>query len=62
MVPEQCLTALDIIDWDVHKAIKIYKLNDIMSTAQLTYEECRDSLKQYDWDLQTTVLKLKRGI
>ncbi|XP_055531298.1 activated Cdc42 kinase-like isoform X4 [Wyeomyia smithii] len=57
--PEQCMITLDFIDWDIHKAIKLCKLQNILSTFNLSLLECRDALESYDWDLHTTALKLK---
>lgn len=51
--------ALDFIDWDVHKAIKLLRLQKTLSSCKLTLEECVEALQKYDWELQTTTLKLK---
>uniref|UniRef100_A0A182IUJ2 non-specific protein-tyrosine kinase n=1 Tax=Anopheles atroparvus TaxID=41427 RepID=A0A182IUJ2_ANOAO len=59
--PEQCLLTLEFIDWDIHKAIKLCKLQTILGTYNLSLSECREALQTYDWDLHTTALKLKGG-
>ncbi|XP_052873844.1 activated Cdc42 kinase-like [Anopheles cruzii] len=59
--PEQCLLTLEFIDWDIHKAIKLCKLQAILESYNLSLQECRDALQTYDWDLHTTALKLKGG-
>ncbi|KAL1404585.1 hypothetical protein pipiens_018805, partial [Culex pipiens pipiens] len=57
--PEQCLVTLDFIEWDIHKAIKLCKLQNILASFNLSLQECREALQSYDWDLHTTALKLK---
>ncbi|XP_062709869.1 activated Cdc42 kinase-like isoform X2 [Aedes albopictus] len=57
--PEQCLLTLDFIDWDIHKAIKLCKLQNILSACNLSLQESREALENYEWDLHTTALKLK---
>lgn len=57
--PDQFIVALDFIDWDVHKAIKLIMLQKTLNTMNLTFEQCVESLQKYEWDLQTTTLKLK---
>ncbi|XP_050098482.1 activated Cdc42 kinase-like [Anopheles aquasalis] len=59
--PEQCLLTLEFIDWDIHKAIKLCKLQAILESYNLSLPECREALQTYDWDLHTTALKLKGG-
>uniref|UniRef100_A0A182RB12 non-specific protein-tyrosine kinase n=1 Tax=Anopheles funestus TaxID=62324 RepID=A0A182RB12_ANOFN len=59
--PAQCLLTLEFIDWDIHKAIKLCKLQSILETFNLSLQECNDALQMYDWDLHTTALKLKGG-
>uniref|UniRef100_A0A2M4CQX7 non-specific protein-tyrosine kinase n=1 Tax=Anopheles darlingi TaxID=43151 RepID=A0A2M4CQX7_ANODA len=59
--PEQCLLTLEFIDWDIHKAIKLCKLQAILESYNLSLQECREALQTYDWDLHTTALKLKGG-
>ncbi|XP_050073111.1 uncharacterized protein LOC126561207 [Anopheles maculipalpis] len=59
--PAQCLLTLEFIDWDIHKAIKLCKLQTILETYNLSLQECSDALQMYDWDLHTTALKLKGG-
>uniref|UniRef100_A0A499FX01 non-specific protein-tyrosine kinase n=1 Tax=Anopheles gambiae TaxID=7165 RepID=A0A499FX01_ANOGA len=59
--PAQCLLTLEFIDWDIHKAIKLCKLQTILESFNLSLQECSDALQMYDWDLHTTALKLKSG-
>uniref|UniRef100_A0A182JQW6 Uncharacterized protein n=1 Tax=Anopheles christyi TaxID=43041 RepID=A0A182JQW6_9DIPT len=59
--PAQCLLTLEFIDWDIHKAIKLCKLQTILESFNLSLQECSDALQMYDWDLHTTALKLKGG-
>uniref|UniRef100_A0A182WIZ3 non-specific protein-tyrosine kinase n=1 Tax=Anopheles minimus TaxID=112268 RepID=A0A182WIZ3_9DIPT len=59
--PAQCLLTLEFIDWDIHKAIKLCKLQSILESFNLSLQECNDALQMYDWDLHTTALKLKGG-
>uniref|UniRef100_A0A182NHB5 non-specific protein-tyrosine kinase n=1 Tax=Anopheles dirus TaxID=7168 RepID=A0A182NHB5_9DIPT len=59
--PGQCLLTLEFIDWDIHKAIKLCKLQTILESYNLSLQECCDALQMYDWDLHTTALKLKSG-
>ncbi|KAL9921180.1 activated Cdc42 kinase-like isoform 1-T1 [Glossina fuscipes fuscipes] len=57
--PERCLASLEFINWDVHKAIKILKLQNILNTLNLTLAETVDHLQSCDWDLHTTARRLK---
>uniref|UniRef100_A0A1A9WNU5 non-specific protein-tyrosine kinase n=1 Tax=Glossina brevipalpis TaxID=37001 RepID=A0A1A9WNU5_9MUSC len=57
--PERCLSSLEFINWDVHKAIKILKLQNILNTLNLTLAETVDHLQSCDWDLHTTARRLK---
>uniref|UniRef100_A0A182PA13 non-specific protein-tyrosine kinase n=1 Tax=Anopheles epiroticus TaxID=199890 RepID=A0A182PA13_9DIPT len=59
--PAQCLLTLEFIEWDIHKAIKLCKLQTILESFNLSLQECSDALQLYDWDLHTTALKLKGG-
>ncbi|KAM7341673.1 activated Cdc42 kinase-like isoform 2-T2 [Cochliomyia hominivorax] len=57
--PERCLKSLEFIDWDVHKAIKIIKLQNILIDMNLDLPETVEYLLKYDWDLHTTARRLK---
>ncbi|XP_061402876.1 activated Cdc42 kinase-like, partial [Musca vetustissima] len=57
--PERCLKSLEFIEWDVHKAIKIIKLQNILKDMELTMPETVEYLLKYDWDLHTTARRLK---
>ncbi|XP_065370428.1 activated Cdc42 kinase-like [Calliphora vicina] len=57
--PERCLKSLEFIDWDVHKAIKIIKLQNILNDMDLGLPETVEYLLKYDWDLHTTARRLK---
>lgn len=57
--PEQCIIALDFIEWNVHRAIKMISLQNALKEKRLvTFEECVEALQKYDWDLHTTSIKL----
>lgn len=59
VTPEQCLKALDFIEWNVHRAIKIVSLENALKQRRcITYEEAVAALQKYDWDLHTTSIKL----
>ncbi len=53
--PDECLTALDEADWDVHKAIKLFKLRSLLATTHphLTShgQLLKESLNQSCWDV-----------
>ncbi|XP_030372874.1 activated Cdc42 kinase-like isoform X2 [Scaptodrosophila lebanonensis] len=57
--PTRCLNALEFINWDVHKSIKLIKLQNILADANLSLTESFEALQKYEWDLHTTALKLK---
>uniref|UniRef100_A0A034V5D9 non-specific protein-tyrosine kinase n=1 Tax=Bactrocera dorsalis TaxID=27457 RepID=A0A034V5D9_BACDO len=57
--PTRCLQSLEFIGWDVHKAIKIIKLQNILPAKELSLAATVEALQKYDWDLHTTALKLK---
>ncbi|XP_017836990.1 activated Cdc42 kinase-like isoform X2 [Drosophila busckii] len=57
--PTRCLSALEFINWDVHKSIKLIKLQNILAEANLSLSAAFDALHQQDWDLHTTAVKLK---
>ncbi|XP_031622641.1 activated Cdc42 kinase-like [Contarinia nasturtii] len=57
--PEQCIIALDFIEWNVHRAIKIISLqNALKPKRNITFEECVEALQKHDWDLHATSIKL----
>lgn len=57
--PDQCIIALDFIEWNVHRAIKIISLqNALKPKRSITFEECVEALQKYDWDLHTASIKL----
>ncbi|XP_055320605.1 activated Cdc42 kinase-like isoform X4 [Sitodiplosis mosellana] len=57
--PEQCIIALDFIEWNVHRAIKIISLqNALKSKRSISFEECVEALQKNDWDLHATSIKL----
>ncbi|XP_017959805.1 activated Cdc42 kinase-like isoform X4 [Drosophila navojoa] len=57
--PIRCLAALEFINWDVHKSIKLIKLQNILAEANLSLSAAFEALQQQEWDLQTTAAKLK---
>ncbi|CAD7015181.1 unnamed protein product [Ceratitis capitata] len=57
--PTRCLRSLEFIGWDVHKAIKIIKLQNILPAKELSFAESLEALQEYQWDLHTTALKLR---
>ncbi|XP_036331328.1 activated Cdc42 kinase-like isoform X4 [Rhagoletis pomonella] len=57
--PTRCLQSLEFIGWDVHKAIKIIKLQNILPEKELSLAESVEAFQKYEWDLHTTALKLK---
>ncbi|XP_055839977.1 activated Cdc42 kinase-like isoform X3 [Episyrphus balteatus] len=57
--PTRCLHVLEFIEWDVHKAIKLIKLQNILSGMELSLTESVEALQKSDWDLQITAMKLK---
>ncbi|XP_055685695.1 activated Cdc42 kinase-like isoform X2 [Lutzomyia longipalpis] len=54
--PEMCLETLELVDWDVHKAIKIMKLSNMCNVSALGL--CMDVLQENEWDLPRAALKL----
>ncbi|XP_016958017.1 activated Cdc42 kinase-like isoform X2 [Drosophila biarmipes] len=56
--PVRCLGALEFINWDVHKSIKLIKLQNLVSEANLSLEASFEALQQHEWDLHTTAHKL----
>ncbi|XP_055374103.1 activated Cdc42 kinase-like isoform X2 [Condylostylus longicornis] len=54
--PHKCINALEITEWDVHKAIKIIKLQNITNMKALN--EVQKILQEHDWDLQTAIFEL----
>ncbi|KAL7738643.1 hypothetical protein ACLKA6_006933 [Drosophila palustris] len=57
--PTRCLGALEFINWDVHKSIKLIKLQNILSETELSLSAAFEALQQQEWDLHTTAVKLK---
>ncbi|XP_055704547.1 activated Cdc42 kinase-like isoform X2 [Phlebotomus papatasi] len=54
--PEMCLETLELVDWDVHKAIKIMKLSNMCNVTALGM--CMELLQENEWDLPRAALKL----
>ncbi|XP_034476838.1 activated Cdc42 kinase-like isoform X2 [Drosophila innubila] len=57
--PTRCLGALEFINWDVHKSIKLIKLQNMLSDMELSLSAAFEALQQQEWDLHTTAVKLK---
>ncbi|XP_023164753.2 activated Cdc42 kinase-like isoform X2 [Drosophila hydei] len=57
--PTRCLGALEFINWDVHKSIKLIKLQNILAETNLSLSAAYEALQQQEWDLHTTAVKLK---
>ncbi|XP_062133817.1 activated Cdc42 kinase-like isoform X2 [Drosophila sulfurigaster albostrigata] len=57
--PTRCLGALEFINWDVHKSIKLIKLQNILAESDLSLAAAYEALQQQEWDLHTTAVKLK---
>lgn len=61
MSPEHCLEALDVGEWDVHKAIKIMKLHNLMDKRGPLREQlrtCAEQLENNAWNLQDTAIHM----
>jgi len=54
-----CLAALNITDWNVHKAIKIVKLKGLVQKPGVTDSELKISLMNSDWDVAGAVSILR---
>lgn len=59
ITPDKFIEALDFIDWDVHKAIKLIMLRKTLSDVDLTLQQCVDELQLNEWDMQLTTIRLK---
>lgn len=57
--PTRCLGALEFINWDVHKSIKLIKLQNLVGDENLSLSAAFEALQQQEWDLHTTAVKLK---
>jgi hypothetical protein len=60
MNPEKCLETLDFVDWDIHKAIKLCKLQNHFPVK--TLEDLFDDLEKNDWDLNQTTSKIQHTL
>lgn len=60
--PKDCLEALDLMQWsDVHKAIKIIMLSNLMDKRGPVREQlrlCAEQLENNDWNLQDTAINM----
>ncbi|XP_068147133.1 activated Cdc42 kinase-like isoform X2 [Drosophila tropicalis] len=61
--PQRCLSSLEFINWDVHKSIKLIKLQNMLESDEkeneLSLESAFEALQEHEWDLHTTAQKLK---
>ncbi|KAG1661241.1 Activated Cdc42 kinase-like [Nymphon striatum] len=49
---EECLAALNEVEWDVHKAIKYVKLHLLLSANSVSLDNCKQTLINCEWDVQ----------
>lgn len=52
---ERCLQTLDFISWDLQKAIKLCKLQNLLPNQSL--DECLENLDANDWDINQIITK-----
>ncbi len=49
---EDCMYALEETRWDVHSAIKLLKLKQLLSTKLGDKDACKRALMRRQWDVQ----------
>ncbi len=60
---DSCLYALDATDWDIHRAIKLVKLRNLVKAPGiLTDSDLRVALQTRDWDVAKAASVLMKKI
>nr|XP_042910859.1 activated Cdc42 kinase-like [Parasteatoda tepidariorum] len=52
VTPEECISALNETDWDMHKAIKLMRLQCILTTHGIPTDNIKQRLVKCSWDVR----------
>jgi hypothetical protein len=55
---DECVDALSQTQWDVHSAIKLIKLDQLLSTGLADEQNCKQALMECRWDVQQAATRL----
>ena len=58
---EDCMYALEETSWDVHSAIKLIKLKQLLSTGLADKSSCKNALIDSSWDVEKAADMLAPG-
>ena len=58
---DECMDALSETQWDVHNAIKLVKLGQLLSTALADKQTCKHALMSCQWNVQDAATFLLNG-
>lgn len=51
MSPEECVVALDECEWDVHRALKLARLQLLLPAHRVPLETATSTLASFSWDV-----------
>ena len=57
-----CVQALDVTDWNVHHAIKLIKIKNLIKAPGLSDNEMKVALQTRDWDVAKAANVLMKKI
>lgn len=49
--PEECVVALNECEWDVHRALKLTRLQLLIPSHRVSLEAARNTLASFSWDV-----------
>lgn len=49
--PEECVVALNECEWDVHRALKLIRLQLVIPAHRVPLEAARSTLASFSWDV-----------
>jgi len=58
---DECMDALSSTQWDVHNAIKLIKLRQLLNTGLANKQTCKRALMTCQWDVQDAARFLLNG-
>ena len=58
---DQCIDALSETQWDVHNAIKLIKLGQLLRTGLADKQTCKQALMSCQWNVQDAATFLLNG-
>jgi len=58
---DECTEALSATEWDIHSAIKLIRLTQLLNTGLADKQTCKDALMTYQWNVNDAATILLNG-